>query len=125
GGGGRAEDAAVGREAHPRAGEEGGSRPARAGAVRVRRARGRPAWRRPRPRRAARRGHRVLAEPGEIRGVNAADAGTITLGGDLTVNRLGFGAMRITGQGIWGEPRDRGEAKRVLRRAIDLGVNFI
>jgi len=57
--------------------------------------------------------------------VNAADAGTITLGGDLTVNRLGFGAMRITGQGIWGEPRDRGEAKRVLRRAIDLGVNFI
>jgi pyridoxine 4-dehydrogenase len=55
----------------------------------------------------------------------AADAGTITLGGDLTVNRMGFGAMRITGEGIWGEPQDRDECKRVLRRAIELGVNFI
>lgn len=47
------------------------------------------------------------------------------IGGDMEVNRLGFGAMRITGQGIWGEPRDRNEAKRVLKRAVELGVNFI
>src|SRR3954464_13028829 len=52
-------------------------------------------------------------------------AGTIDIGGDLTVNRLGFGAMRITGAGIWGQPADRDEAKAVLRRAIELGVNFI
>jgi pyridoxine 4-dehydrogenase len=52
-------------------------------------------------------------------------AGTFTLGGDLTVNRLGFGAMRITGPGIWGEPQNREEARRVLRRAVELGVNFI
>jgi len=52
-------------------------------------------------------------------------AGTIDVGGDLTVNRLGFGAMRITGDGIWGQPADRDEAKAVLRRAIELGVNFI
>jgi|SRR6185312_590136 len=50
---------------------------------------------------------------------------TFRLGGDLNVNRLGFGAMRITGKGIWGEPSDAGEAKRVLRRAVELGVNFI
>ncbi|MCW2505444.1 MAG: oxidoreductase, partial [Actinomycetia bacterium] len=56
---------------------------------------------------------------------HAAMAGTIDVGGDLTVNRLGFGAMRITGPGIWGQPADRDEAKRVLRRAIELGVNFI
>jgi len=55
----------------------------------------------------------------------AAAAGTITIGGDLTVNRLGFGAMRITGRGIWGEPHDVDEAKAVLRRAIELDVNFI
>jgi pyridoxine 4-dehydrogenase len=55
----------------------------------------------------------------------AGAAGTIDLGGDLTVNRLGFGAMRITGDGIWGEPKDRDEAKKVLRRAVELGVNFI
>src|SRR5213595_1419251 len=48
--------------------------------------------------------------------INAALAGTIDLGGDLTVNRFGFGAMRITGEGIWGEPQDREECKRVLRR---------
>jgi len=58
--------------------------------------------------------------------VPTADAaGAITIGGDLTVNRLGFGAMRITGRGIWGEPPDVDEAKAVLRRAVDLGVNFI
>jgi aryl-alcohol dehydrogenase-like predicted oxidoreductase len=55
----------------------------------------------------------------------AAAAGTIEIGGDLTVNRLGFGAMRITGQGIWGEPPDRDRAKAALRRAFELGVNFI
>jgi aryl-alcohol dehydrogenase-like predicted oxidoreductase len=55
----------------------------------------------------------------------ATSAGTIDVGGDLTVNRLGFGAMRITGPGIWGEPPDRDEAKQVLRRAVDLGVTFI
>ncbi|MFC5263144.1 aldo/keto reductase [Kribbella qitaiheensis] len=57
--------------------------------------------------------------------VDAAVAGTIDVGGDLTVNRLGFGAMRITGAGIWGQPTDRDEAKAVLRRAVELGVNFI
>jgi pyridoxine 4-dehydrogenase len=62
-------------------------------------------------------------------GVNAqptaAAAGTIDIGGDLTVNRMGFGAMRITGRGIWGEPPSRDQAKATLRRAVELGVNFI
>src|SRR5215218_4999052 len=58
-------------------------------------------------------------------GVTAADAGTVDVGGDLTVNRLGFGAMRVTGRGIWGDPPDRNEARGVLRRAVELGVNFI
>src|SRR2546428_718587 len=57
--------------------------------------------------------------------INAALAGTIDLGGDLTVNRFGFGAMRITGEGIWGEPLDREECKRVLRRTLELGINLI
>jgi pyridoxine 4-dehydrogenase len=57
--------------------------------------------------------------------VHASMAGTIDVGGDLTVHRLGFGAMRITGAGIWGEPADRDEAKAVLHRAIELGINFI
>jgi aryl-alcohol dehydrogenase-like predicted oxidoreductase len=56
---------------------------------------------------------------------SAAAAGTIGIGGDLTVNRMGFGAMRITGQGIWGPPPDRDVAKAALRQAVDLGVNFI
>ena len=56
---------------------------------------------------------------------NAAAAGTIDVGGDLTVNRLGFGAMRITGQGVWGDPADHGQAIATLRRAVELGVNFI
>jgi aryl-alcohol dehydrogenase-like predicted oxidoreductase len=56
---------------------------------------------------------------------NAAAAGTFALGGDLSVNRLGFGAMRLTGQGVWGEPGDPEEARRVLRRAVELGVNLI
>jgi pyridoxine 4-dehydrogenase len=57
--------------------------------------------------------------------VDAKAAGTVDVGGDLTVNRLGFGAMRITGPGIWGEPASIDQAKAVLRRAIELGVNFI
>ncbi len=57
--------------------------------------------------------------------INAALAGTIDIGGDLPVNRFGFGAMRITGEGIWGEPADREESKHVLRRALELGINFI
>jgi aryl-alcohol dehydrogenase-like predicted oxidoreductase len=55
----------------------------------------------------------------------ATAAGELSLGGDLPVRRLGFGAMRITGDGIWGEPADRQEALRVLRRAVELEVNFI
>jgi pyridoxine 4-dehydrogenase len=55
----------------------------------------------------------------------AAAAGALSLGGDLTVNRMGFGAMRLTGSGIWGPPRDHDEAIRVLQRAVELGVNFI
>lgn len=57
--------------------------------------------------------------------LTATRSGTIRINGDLTVNRLGFGAMRITGKGIWGEPADRDEALRVLRRLPELGVNFI
>lgn len=56
---------------------------------------------------------------------NAAQSGTFTIGGDLVANRLGFGAMRITGPGIWGEPKDRPEALKTLRRLPELGVNFI
>jgi len=56
---------------------------------------------------------------------NASAAGQITLGGDLTVNRIGFGAMRITGPGIWGPPADAPAALRVLKRAVELGINFI
>ena len=55
----------------------------------------------------------------------AAQAGTITLGGDLTVNRLGYGSMRITGPGIWGPPADTAAALATLRRAVELGINFI
>src|SRR5215468_5858274 len=57
--------------------------------------------------------------------INAAASGTFTLGGGPKVNRLGFGAMRLTGPGIWGEPKDPEEARRVLRRAVELGVNLI
>ncbi len=57
--------------------------------------------------------------------VNASAGGTFALGGDMVVNRLGYGAMRITGDGIWGEPKDAEECKRVLQRAVELGVNFI
>ena len=54
-----------------------------------------------------------------------ATAKTFRLGGDMEVNRLGYGAMRITGEGIWGEPKDAEKAKRVLKHAVELGVNFI
>ena len=60
-----------------------------------------------------------------IEATDAAAAGTVGLGGDLNVRRLGFGAMRITGDGIWGPPEDHNAALAVLRRAVDLGVNFI
>ncbi|MDR3527689.1 MAG: aldo/keto reductase [Rhizomicrobium sp.] len=56
---------------------------------------------------------------------NAAKSGTFKIGGILEVNRLGFGAMRITGPGIWGDPEDPAEAKRTLRRVPELGINFI
>ena len=61
----------------------------------------------------------------EVTSLSTASAGAITLGGELTVNRLGFGAMRLTGDGIWGPPKDRAAAVAVLRRAVELGVNFI
>jgi pyridoxine 4-dehydrogenase len=60
-----------------------------------------------------------------IQQLTAAAAGTITLGGDLTINRLGYGAMRITGKGIWGPPADHDAAIATLRRAVELGVNLI
>jgi pyridoxine 4-dehydrogenase len=56
---------------------------------------------------------------------SAAAAGTIDVGGDLTVNRMGFGAMRITGNGVWGDPPDIDRAKATLRRVVELGVTFI
>jgi pyridoxine 4-dehydrogenase len=62
---------------------------------------------------------------GETTSLSAASSGTVSVGGDLTVNRLGFGAMRITGKGIWGPPEDPKAAIAVLRRAVELGVNFI
>src|SRR5271155_3357699 len=55
----------------------------------------------------------------------AKKAGEFVIGNDLRVTRLGYGAMRITGEGIWGEPKDRAEAVRVLRKAVELGINFI
>ena len=55
----------------------------------------------------------------------AARSGTFAIGGELTVNRLGFGSMQLTGPGVWGEPKDPDEAVRVLRRAVELGINLI
>ena len=57
--------------------------------------------------------------------LSAAATGTFTIGGDLTVNRMGYGAMRITGTGVWGPPADKAAALATLRRAIELGVNLI
>src|ERR1700685_182870 len=65
------------------------------------------------------RRYRVSAQP------IAAAAGNIDVGRDLTVNRLGFGAMRITGHGVWGEPPSRDQAITTLRQGVELGVNFI
>jgi aryl-alcohol dehydrogenase-like predicted oxidoreductase len=59
------------------------------------------------------------------KGLNASASGQFTIGGDLSVNRLGFGAMRLTGRGIWGEPEDRPEALRTLKRVPQLGINLI
>lgn len=56
---------------------------------------------------------------------DAALSGTFAIGGDLVVNRLGFGAMRVTGRGIWGEPEDPVEARATLRRVPELGINLI
>jgi pyridoxine 4-dehydrogenase len=71
-------------------------------------------------------GSTLLGVASAARAAGAARSGsTFALGGDLPVNRLGYGAMRITGQGIWGWPADRDEARRVLKRAVALGVNLI
>ena len=56
---------------------------------------------------------------------NATNAGTFHLGSDIRVHGLGFGAMRITGPGVWGPPPDRGEAVATLRRSVELGIDFI
>lgn len=69
-------------------------------------------------------GHQTLTMQ-TIDNITASSAGTVTLGGDLTVNRLGFGAMRLTGKGIWGPPEDHSGALATLRRAVQLGVHFI
>jgi pyridoxine 4-dehydrogenase len=58
-------------------------------------------------------------------GQNASEAGKVSFGNELSVHRLGFGAMRLTGAGVWGPPSDRNAALKVLRRAVELGVNFI
>src|ERR1700677_3939269 len=57
--------------------------------------------------------------------ISAAASGTLTIGGDLTVNRMGFGAMRITGVGIWGPPANKAAALSTLQRAVELDVNLI
>ena len=57
--------------------------------------------------------------------ISASFAGNVSLGADISIHRLGFGAMRLTGEGIWGPPADRKAAIAVLQRAIELGVNFI
>src|ERR1700679_1773139 len=68
----------------------------------------------------------ISAVPNQAtQGLSAAGSADLRIGGDLSIHRLGFGAMRITGKGVWGEPKDRSEAIRVLRRAVELGINFI
>src|SRR5579871_6387320 len=57
--------------------------------------------------------------------ISASQAGTVSLGNEISVHRLGYGSMRLTGAGIWGPPKDRKAALTVLRRAVELGVNFI
>jgi pyridoxine 4-dehydrogenase len=68
---------------------------------------------------------RYLENKAYTRDMNTSNSGTFKIGGELEINRLGFGAMRITGEGVWGQPKDVEEAKRVLKRALELGVNFI
>jgi pyridoxine 4-dehydrogenase len=67
----------------------------------------------------------TAAAPSTSSELPAAKSGEFRVGGDLSIFRLGYGAMRITGQGVWGEPKDRAEAVQVLRRAVALGINFI
>lgn len=68
---------------------------------------------------------RVMMETKMTSEISAKLAGQVSLGGELSVNRLGFGAMRLTGEGVWGPPKDRNKALAVLRRAVELDVNFI
>lgn len=68
---------------------------------------------------------RMVMEIAMTKEISATLAGQVSLGGELTVNRLGFGAMRLTGEGIWGPPKDRNRALAVLRRAVELNINFI
>jgi pyridoxine 4-dehydrogenase len=76
--------------------------------------------------RSARRGDcGVSGALPQLQEAGVASVSTFTIGGDLTVNRLGFGTMRLTGRGIWGEPANRTEALAVLRRAVELGMNLI
>jgi aryl-alcohol dehydrogenase-like predicted oxidoreductase len=70
-------------------------------------------------------GSTLFGAASPARAAGPAKSGSFKLGGDLPVNRLGYGAMRITGEGIWGWPADRDEARRVLKRAVELGVNLI
>src|SRR5689334_7170350 len=67
----------------------------------------------------------LICSPNTTTSSNMTTNPTFTLGGDLTVNRLGFGAMRVTGQGIWGWPPDRQNALKVLKHAVHLGINLI
>jgi aryl-alcohol dehydrogenase-like predicted oxidoreductase len=67
----------------------------------------------------------LTSTPDELTRETTKAAGTIEIGGDMVVRRMGFGAMRITGTGIWGEPPDAAQATATLRRAVELGVNFI
>src|SRR6202789_3567964 len=68
----------------------------------------------------------ISAVPNQAtQGLSAAGSADLRIGGGLSIHRLGCGAMRITGKGVWGEPKDRSEAIRVLRRAVELGINFI
>jgi pyridoxine 4-dehydrogenase len=71
------------------------------------------------------KGELLMPNPSKSQSQLAKDAGEFVIGNDLRVTRLGYGSMRITGKGVWGEPADRPEAVRVLRRAIELGINFI
>ena len=66
----------------------------------------------------------TVAEQGRMAKLDARKSGTFKVGGDIEIHRLGFGAMRVTGPGIWGPPADRAEALRTLRRLPELGIDF-